>query len=176
MNRSETEGKGAEEKKVSLKPAPEAGKAETKEKGTKSISVRGKAFSCKGFDITKPYGRGMLDKTEIWKCEDAPLGFVSKTSEYCEEVPGTMDGGGGSLAIKLVDLDVNLKIGDKEYKCWVYETIGEHMSSDTKTTTKTWYCLEIPGWVVKQESSVTSLRTGKGKSKSTVETLDCEVK
>ena len=120
------------EQKIPLKgEGNETAKDEFVDKGTETVAVAGKTFTCQVKEFAK-------DGTTVttWTCADAPGGMVKSVSKT----------GDAEYATVLDKLDEKVKVGGKEIVCWVWKTTGPGSESTL------WYSREVPGHTVKMVS------------------------
>jgi hypothetical protein len=141
---------------------------------SESLKVDGKTFKCT-VEKTTLKGNDSTTVTTTWKCADAPGGFVKQT-EKMTHGPGVL-GYPYSQTTDLVKIEDTLRIGDKQLKCYVHESVTMTGGFPFRQVTKTWFSEDIPGFVAKSEHTCYELGPeGKETSKKVFEALEYDVK
>ncbi|GEM_PF-5877715 len=136
------------------------------EKATQEITVDGVRMTCTVFEQADR-GLGGSSVRLRWVCKNPPFpGGVAK-----EDYEGDVGNNTIKSSLRVVRLKASLKVKGKDLVCWVTESVSSDAVS--KTTTKTWHCREIPGWLVRQETRV---ETGGVPATETREAISWEVR
>lgn len=135
-------------------------------KGTQDLTIDGVKLKCSILEETIE-SLGGKSVTRRWVCSDAPTpgGLVK------EEKSGTASNSAVAATFKLVRLKETVKVKGQAFPCWAVEASNEDEVMTTKS--KTWYSKDMPGRIVKSETTIT---TGGSPTKIVVEVTAVDIK
>lgn len=121
--------------------------------GKQDLTVDGVKLACTILEEEGFYGvskfSGSKIKTKRWVCKGAPTpgGLVKEESASVQASVAAR-----SSSFKLSRLKESVKIKGQAFTCWVVETTATE--ENQKTTARSWFSKEMPGWNVKSEKKV----------------------